>query len=63
MCLLVYDQNFYQGWGVGQGSWKVGEEKMFEVRWWRKGVIIKTSFIKQFQGGKGKDYVYGGRES
>ena len=21
----------------------------------------KTSFIKQFQGGKGKDYVYGGR--
>ena len=36
---------------------------MFEIRWWGKGVIIKTSFIKQFQGGKGKDYVYCGRGS
>ena len=36
---------------------------MFEMRWWGKGVIIRTSFIKQFQRGKGKDYEYGGRGS
>ena len=25
---------------------------MFEMRWWEKGAIIKTSFMKQFQGVK-----------
>ena len=49
-CRLVYDQNFYRWWGVGQGWWKVGERKMFEMRWWGKGVIIKTSFINNFRG-------------
>ena len=38
---------------------------MFKMSWWGKGVIIKTSFMKQFQGGggKGKNYLYGGRGS
>ena len=51
------------GWAGFVESWR---GKMFEMRWpwWGKGVIIKISFIKQFQGGsKGKDYVYGGKGS
>ena len=32
---------------------------MFEMRWLGdKGVIIKTSFIKQLQGGKGRNYLF-----
>ena len=36
---------------------------MFEMRWWGKDLIIETSFTKQLQGGKGKNYLCGGRRS
>ena len=51
MCRLVYDQNFYRGWGVGQSSWKVGEGKMFEMRWWGERGHYKNIFHKTVSGG------------
>ena len=41
--------NFYRGWAGLMEGW--GRGKMFKMRWCGKGVIIKTSFMKQLQGG------------
>ena len=55
-CVL---SNFYRGWGLGRIDGRLGGG-LFKMRWWGIGVIMKTSFMKQFQGGKGKHYLYGG---
>ena len=51
MCRLVYDQIFYRGLGRIDGRLEGGGGEMFKMRWWGKGVIIRTSLMKQFQGG------------
>ena len=35
----------------GLGRKVGGGREMFKMRWWGKGVVIKTSFMKLFQGG------------